>query len=165
MAWTDPRTWTIGEIVTKAIMDTHVRDNLRETWHEMAYVEFTADVTTTATTEGAAATVVSSGAVTLAAVPTVIEFFCVRADSTTAGPYPIFFVTEDGTSLGTIAEVGVNAAASVLAARRKTPTAASHTYIVKMYTGSAGTVGARAGVGGPAVRLPGYIRIWQKGAA
>lgn len=26
--WTNPRTWTIGELVTKAIMDTHVRDNL-----------------------------------------------------------------------------------------------------------------------------------------
>jgi len=27
--WTDPRTWNIGELVTKAIMDTHVRDNLK----------------------------------------------------------------------------------------------------------------------------------------
>ncbi len=29
MAWTAPRTWSTGELVTKAIMDTHVRDNLR----------------------------------------------------------------------------------------------------------------------------------------
>jgi len=28
MAWTAPRTWTTGELVTKAIMDTHIRDNL-----------------------------------------------------------------------------------------------------------------------------------------
>lgn len=27
MAWTAPRTWTDGELVTKAIMDTHIRDN------------------------------------------------------------------------------------------------------------------------------------------
>jgi hypothetical protein len=27
MAWTAPRTWTDGELVTKAIMDPHVRDN------------------------------------------------------------------------------------------------------------------------------------------
>lgn len=27
MAWTAPRTWTTGELVTKTIMDTHVRDN------------------------------------------------------------------------------------------------------------------------------------------
>ena len=28
MAWTTPRTWTDGELLTKAIMDPHVRDNL-----------------------------------------------------------------------------------------------------------------------------------------
>ena len=28
MAWTTPRDWTSGEIVTEAMMDTHVRDNL-----------------------------------------------------------------------------------------------------------------------------------------
>jgi hypothetical protein len=28
MAWTTPRTWTDGELVTKAIMDPHIRDNL-----------------------------------------------------------------------------------------------------------------------------------------
>lgn len=28
MAWTTPRTWTAGETVTAAIMNTHVRDNL-----------------------------------------------------------------------------------------------------------------------------------------
>jgi hypothetical protein len=27
MPWTAPRTWTIGENVTKAILDTHIRDN------------------------------------------------------------------------------------------------------------------------------------------
>ncbi len=31
MAWTTPRTWTTAEVVTKSIMDTHVRDNLNET--------------------------------------------------------------------------------------------------------------------------------------
>jgi hypothetical protein len=28
MAWTTPRTWTTGEVVTAAMMNTHVRDNL-----------------------------------------------------------------------------------------------------------------------------------------
>ena len=31
MAWTAPRTWVTNEVVTKAIMDAHVRDNLLET--------------------------------------------------------------------------------------------------------------------------------------
>jgi hypothetical protein len=29
MSWTSPRTWNVGEIVTKAIMDLHVKMNLR----------------------------------------------------------------------------------------------------------------------------------------
>jgi len=36
MAWTAPRTWTDGELVTKAIMDPHVRDNLKSTMHAEA---------------------------------------------------------------------------------------------------------------------------------
>jgi hypothetical protein len=28
MAWTDPRTWVVGEVVTASLMNTHVRDNL-----------------------------------------------------------------------------------------------------------------------------------------
>jgi len=31
MAWTAPRTWTTGELVTAAFLNTHVRDNLLET--------------------------------------------------------------------------------------------------------------------------------------
>jgi hypothetical protein len=31
MSWTAPRTWTTSEVVTAAIMNTHVRDNLLET--------------------------------------------------------------------------------------------------------------------------------------
>jgi hypothetical protein len=29
MGWTSPRTWNVGEIVTKALMDLHIRDNFR----------------------------------------------------------------------------------------------------------------------------------------
>lgn len=31
MAWTTPRTWTTGELVTAALLNTHLRDNLNET--------------------------------------------------------------------------------------------------------------------------------------
>ena len=30
MAWTSPRTWVAGEIVTAALLNTHVRDNLND---------------------------------------------------------------------------------------------------------------------------------------
>jgi hypothetical protein len=36
MAWTTPRTWTDGELVTKAIMDPHIRDNFNMTMHTLA---------------------------------------------------------------------------------------------------------------------------------
>lgn len=36
-AWTTPRTWTIGETVTKSIMDTHVRDNLNYLYEQIPY--------------------------------------------------------------------------------------------------------------------------------
>ena len=32
MAWTAPRTWTTGELVTAALLNAHVRDNLLETY-------------------------------------------------------------------------------------------------------------------------------------
>ena len=31
MAWTTPRTWVTGETVTAALLNTHVRDQFRET--------------------------------------------------------------------------------------------------------------------------------------
>lgn len=29
MTWTDPRTWVAGEVITAALLNTHVRDNLK----------------------------------------------------------------------------------------------------------------------------------------
>lgn len=37
MAWTAPRTWTDGELVTASIMNTHVRDDLSSTMHLIAF--------------------------------------------------------------------------------------------------------------------------------
>ena len=35
MAWTAPRTWVTGELVTAALMNTHVRDNLLALYNSM----------------------------------------------------------------------------------------------------------------------------------
>jgi len=55
MAWTTPRTWVDGEIVTADIMNTHVRDNLdylkeRLDGTATQYVRTATDYTTTSTT-------------------------------------------------------------------------------------------------------------------
>jgi len=49
MAWTTPRTWTDGELVTKSIMDTHIRDNLNALGPHLI-VRKTADETVTSST-------------------------------------------------------------------------------------------------------------------
>src|SRR5262245_46252801 len=30
MVWTTPRTWTVGELVTESMLNTHIRDNLAD---------------------------------------------------------------------------------------------------------------------------------------
>jgi len=37
MPWTDPATWSVGELVLASKMNTHVRDNLNSTAHLLAY--------------------------------------------------------------------------------------------------------------------------------
>lgn len=49
MAWTTPRTWTDGELVTAAIMNTHVRDNLNAIGNHF-HVRKTAAETVTSST-------------------------------------------------------------------------------------------------------------------
>lgn len=45
MAWTNPKTWSVGELVTAANMNTHVRDNLNNIG-ERLYARSTANVDT-----------------------------------------------------------------------------------------------------------------------
>ena len=50
MAWTTPRTWTTGELVTAAIMNKHIRDNLNALFSPATDVAtITTDITTTNT--------------------------------------------------------------------------------------------------------------------
>jgi len=38
MVWTAPRTWTVGEIVTAALLNTHLRDNLNSLGRDVAQI-------------------------------------------------------------------------------------------------------------------------------
>ena len=131
---------------------------------EVAYVEFTADVSVTATTEGTANSVVSAGAITYEAVPHLIEFFApgARPDNGAAGRILHLILYDSTTALGELAGPTTPAAANdnhpIMAARRLTPTAAAHTYNVKAWT-SAGTALVQAGAGGSGTKFPGFIRV------
>jgi hypothetical protein len=156
VAWGIPRTWTNGEIVTQTMLNTDVRDNMRELWHEVAYVEFTADVTIAGVAEATPTDIVSAGAITYVANPIIVEFFSPRVLVNTGG-----VSLWDGTDLG---RLGRSAGSALIdgpfyAWRRFTPTAASHTYKVRGW----GNFTAEAGAWGVGTDGPGFIRITQKG--
>lgn len=161
MAWTAPRTWATGEIVTASILNTHVRDNLKEVWREVAYAEVTANTTVTATTAGTANTVVTAGAITGdAAAPVIVTF---GAHKATIGTSAIYFELYDGAS--TYARIGekLSGTSPVLVQYRFTPSAASHTYSVRAWVDAGtGTVFAGGG-GGSGNATPAFIRIEMRG--
>lgn len=51
MAWTAPRTWVTGEVVTASQLNTHLRDNLNSTEHRLAYKASDESVTSSTTVQ------------------------------------------------------------------------------------------------------------------
>jgi len=132
---------------------------------ELNYVEFTANVSVSATTEGTANTVVTGSSITLDGNTTVVvEFFSSQSRPTGTAAAQLIFVLFDGaTVLGTFgvqnSPAANNAYEPVLLSRRiATPSAGAHQYIVKAYVTS-GTGLVVGGAGGTGVNLPGYIRV------
>lgn len=129
---------------------------------EINYTEFITDVSITATTVGTANQIVSSGAITYQASPTLVEFYVPRISSVNAD---VNVILRDGTTvLGTLAQFASGASASAVCLHRYfTPTAASHTYNIAAWLGAADTVIFDAGSGGVAGNdttfFPGLIRI------
>lgn len=131
---------------------------------ELDYAEFVANVTISATTEATADAIVTSNALTYNGIVTIIlEFFCIFSQSaSSAGANVIFYLYEDGASIGQIGQQQNPASSScrapVTLRRRMTPTSGSHTYSIRGVRGVGnGTVAA--GIGGLGVQMPGYLRI------
>jgi hypothetical protein len=160
MPWVNPSTRATDYKVTAANWNQIVNDLLYLV--QVAYVEFTADVSITATTVGTANQIVSAGAVTYEAVPHKIEFFSPRW---TAGAAACNLILRDGTTvLGTLTQfVASQNHPDPYEQTTITPTAASHTYNVAAWNASATTSTMRAGAGGTAgdatTFLPGFLRI------
>lgn len=160
MPWTSPATRSSGYTVTASNWNELVNDLLF--LKRLAYVEFTSDVSVTATTAATANQVVSAGAVTYEAAPIEIEFWTARY---TAPAQQTWLLLRDGTTiLGTFGNVQASDAEPGMTLKRSiTPTAASHTYNVAAYLGGAGTGTFKAGTGGSAgdgtTYLPGYISV------
>lgn len=163
MAWTPPEDFSHEEIVTATKLNANLRDNMKEVWREVAYVEVTSNVSVPGS-EAAPTDVVSSGAITYAATPILIEFFCpdVAANTNASTWVSLWDDTADrGRLFKVSADANGHGDSGIYAARRLTPTAASHTYKIRGW--NAGII--QAGAGGVGTLLPGFIRIQQKGGA
>lgn len=130
---------------------------------EVAYEERTSNFTTTATTEGTAAVVVTADAfVADGASAYLIEFYAPRWFGSAANAQCNLIIHDGTNSLGffymgtlaTTAEV-----MGVCAQRRLVPTAGSKTYSIRAYTGAATTLTISAGSGGAAAFVPAFVRI------
>jgi hypothetical protein len=162
MAWTTPATFATNESpLASTKLNTHIRDNMRELWHEVAYVEFTSTVSVSSVAEASPTDVVSSGAITYVANPIIVEFFSPRFMHSAASGGVSLWDT-DAINVGRLHESAATGATPMFVSRRLTPSAGSHTYKVRMWaSNAAGSAAAGAGVG--SAFLPGYIRILQKG--
>lgn len=133
---------------------------------ELDYVQITSPVSITGTTEGTAQTVVTGTSVAYDGSTIIeIEFYAQYAEVEDASGASLIVLLYDGaTVLGRLATI-TNVAAAALRVplclkRRLTPSAASHSYVIKAYTTVASANAAiGAGAGGTGAGLPAFLRI------
>src|SRR6266545_2395067 len=120
MGWTNPRTWTTGELVSASMLNEQLRDNISYL-KDIALVTITSDVSVTGT---AFMDIVSAGAITYAATPILIEFYAVRV--TAGGTDTMVISLMDGaTDLGRVLALPPSVQANPCSVAVKlTPTAA-----------------------------------------
>ncbi len=126
--------------------------------YEVAYAEITSGVSVTATSEGAAHTVVATSSATYENVPYLIQCYSPRAETSTNGVF-VFDIYVDSTILGRMGIIALPAgSAPYFGQIRYTPSAGSHTFTWKVWRGTNdGTL--NAGAGGTGTQVAAYIRV------
>ena len=129
---------------------------------QLAYAEVTAGAVTIASTSGASpTTIVSSGAVVYAASRIRLEWY-VPDTTISAGIFVIYDLWDDATDLGQVGFVYSPGVAGIgvplMGARYLTPSAGSHTYMLRAHK-SGGTATANAGAGGVQAMMPIWFRV------
>ena len=162
MAWTAPRTYVTGELIDATIANEQWRDNSKAL-AQLDYVEYTGNVSITATSEGTADTVVTGTSKAYVAEKMWVEFFSPNATpQATTDARLNFLLYEGATVRGIFGYLETPGSATddkpVLLRRRITPSAGTFSWIVKAYV-STGTGTVRAGAGGSGNLVPGYIAV------
>jgi len=165
MSWTVPVTQPTGVLVTAAIWNAQVTDNVAYLKaNEIGYDQITATVTVTSAVEAAGTTVITCAAHTFDGSPVIAEFFApfVQPTQVINGQVTVCLF-EGATELGRLNSAlnptnATSGAGPSQAKLRFTPTAAAHTYTVTAFqNGGNGTI--QAGAGGTATYVPAFIRF------
>ena len=160
MPWTTATTRATGFSVTATVWNSEHVDNMNFL-KEIARATQTSDVAITGTTVGTANQIVSLGAVTYEAVPTLLEFFCPRYIAA-AGTSNVI-IRDSTTVLGTLATIPTaEGGATLMLKYVLTPTAASHTYNVAGWSPTAASGTAKAGTGGATGDSTTYLPIMMR---
>lgn len=166
MSWSTPRSWAAGEVVTGALLDQEVRDNLKSV-EELAYNTYASNVTVSATAWASANEVIHSGTLTYEAVPHIIEFECSRVSVPGAsGANTLQLQVADASTRLGIASLILNSAGAggvemqvpVRISFRVTPTAGSHEYRIIAIRGNANCT-VFGGAGGADTENPMQITV------
>lgn len=134
-----------------------------EAGKELGYTAFTSAVGIAHTSEGTADTVVTSASITFDGQPVMVEFYTPRVDTpAVSGQAVVLDLYLDSTIQGRIGvyvvPAGATLATPMTGRLRVTPSAAAHTFTVKVWASSAaGSV--YGGAGGTGANVAGFIRI------
>ena len=134
---------------------------------EVGYDQITAGVNITGTTEAAPTTIITCAAHTFDGAPVLATFFSPNIVMPTGSSSDVLGISlwEGATELGAIAFLrsGVTANTAIFGGSfmyRFTPSAASHTYLVRAWVSSTtGTPGIGAGAAGVGARVPAFVRF------
>ena len=135
---------------------------------EIGYDQITATVNLTGTTEGTATTVITCAAHTFNGSPVICEFNCliVTCPTNAVGDSTVVGLFESGTLINrlvfgrTVAVTAQSPQYPGYGSMRFTPSAGSHTYVVKGWVSStSGTPNVVAGAGGAGNNPPAWVRF------
>ncbi len=132
---------------------------------EIGYDEITATVNVASTTESSPTTIITCAAHTFDGSPVICEFYTPRIITPQlASSFVIVSLWESTTQIGRLVLALTPAAANMQIGgtwqRRFTPSAGSHTYLIRAHASSTnGTPSVNAGAGGTATDFPAFVRF------
>ncbi len=132
---------------------------------EVGYDEITSNVNVASTTEASPTTIITCAAHTFDGSPVICEFYTPRiVTPSSASSFVIVSLWESTTQIGRLLLALTPAAANMQVGgtwqRRFTPSAGSHTYLIRAHASTtAGTPSINAGAGGTATDFPAFVRF------